>query len=369
MSATLRGPRVTLAIDGNNLTPIECSIDVSLHQSADTFYAKLPLNNAAGLDEVFWGGTAPIPITINATNDIATGGMTAMLIGQADEPLIDFAQRTVMIKGRDLTGALTDLKTSQQFQNQSNQQIITMLASQAGLTVNFAGTTDMAGLQFDQDFNEISDLDSCWNVIVACAKRLGCIAFVKGSVLFIQPLDATPSNFFKINYQRPTPGQIASGSFVGLTCARNLNLAKDASIEVQSWQHKQGKVISSKFQSKGKHTGSNPSIYQFRAANLNKEQQDRIAKSHLKETLSHERQIRLTNHPGDVTVNPATMGVSLTGTGTDFDQDYILSNVIHRFSMQGYVMDLSAHSQDASRGEPVQVATPAQNLAGGIAPL
>jgi hypothetical protein len=354
MSATLRQPRAFVAVAGASLVPIECSVDVSLHQSADTFYAKLPLDNDAGLDEVFWAGTAPIPVTINATSDQLIGGMTALLVGQADEPLIDFAQRTVLIKGRDLTGALTDLKTSEKWQNLSNLDIITQLAGRAGLTVNFAGTTDQAGLQFDQDYTEISDLDSCWNVIVASAKRLGSIAFVKGSVLYIQPLDAAPSSFFKINYSRPTPSQIASGSFVGLTCARNLNLAKDTSIELQSWQHKQGKSVTSKFRSKGKHTGSNPSIYQFRAANLSKEQQDRIAKSHLKETLSHERQIRLTNHPGDVTVNPATMGVSLTGTGTDFDQDYILSNVIHRFSREGYVMDLSAHSQDASRGEPEQ---------------
>jgi phage protein D len=355
MSATLRKPRAFVAVAGASLSPIECSVDVSLHQSADTFYAKLPLDNAAGLDEVFWAGTAPIPITINATNDITSADPIALLIGQADEPLIDFGQRTVFIKGRDLTGALTDLKTSEKWQNLSNQQIITQLAGRAGLTVTFGGTTDQAGLQFDQDYNEISDLDSCWNVIVACAKRLGCIAFVKGGVLYIQPLDAQPSNFYQIKYQCPTPAQIASGNFVGLTCARNLNLAKDASIEVQSWQHKQGKSVTSKFQSKGKHTGSNPSIYQFRAANLTKEQQDRIAKSHLKETLSHERQIRLTNHPGDVSVNPAIMGVSLSGTGTDFDQDYILSNVVHRFSREGYVMDLSAHSQDASRGEPEQL--------------
>lgn len=356
MSGTLRQPRIYVSVNGESLSPIECSVDVSLHQSADTFYCKLPLDNDAGLDETFWADTAPIPITINGTNDQLTGGVTALLIGQADEPLIDFAQRTVMIKGRDLTEALTDLKTSEKWQNLSNQQIITQLAARGGLTVNFGGSTDQAGLQFDQDYNEVSDSDSCWNVIVACAKRLGCIAFVKGMVLYIQPLDAVPSKFYTINYRRPTPGQLASGNFVGLTAARNLNLAKDATLQLQSWQHKQGKTVTSKFHSKGKNTGKNASIYQFRAANLTKEQQDRVAKSHLKETLSHERQVRLTNHPGDGSVNPATMGVTLQGTGTAFDQNYILSNLTHRYSMVGgYVMDLSAHSQDASRGEPEQV--------------
>lgn len=355
MSATLRTPRIQVAVQGSNLAPVECSVSVSLHQSADTFYAKLPLDNDAGLDETFWAGTAPIPITINATNDAIAGNWIALLVGQADEPLIDFAQRTVLIKGRDLTGALTDLKTSEKWQNLSNKDIIEQLAGRAGLTVTFGGSTDQAGLQFDQDYNEISDLDSYWNVIVACAKRLGCIAFVKGSVLYVQPLDAQPAQFFTINYQRPTLSQIASGNFVGLTCARNLNLAKDTTIQVQSWQHKQGHAVTSKFKSKGKHSSSNPSIYQFRAANLTKEQQDRIAKNHLKQTLSHERQVRLTNHPGDATLNPAVMGVRLAGTGTDFDQDYILSNVTHHQSRDGgYLMDLSAHSQDASRGEPEQ---------------
>jgi hypothetical protein len=99
---------------------------------------------------------------------------------------------------------------------------------------NFAGTTDQAGLQFDQDYTEISDSDACWNMIIASAKRLGCIAFVKGTVLFVQPLDQQASSFFKVNYQRPTAAQIASGSFVGLTCARNLNLAKDTTMQLQS---------------------------------------------------------------------------------------------------------------------------------------
>lgn len=354
MSSTLRQPRAFVSVNGANLTPIECSVSSSRHQSADTFYAQLPLDNDVGLDETFWADTAPIPVTINATNDASQGGMTALLVGQVDEPLIDFRQRLVMIKGRDLTGALTDLKTSEKWQNLSNQDIITQIAGRAGLSVNFAGTTDQSGLQFDQDYNEISDLDACWNVIVACAKRLGCIAFVKGSTLYVQPLDQPAQRFFQVNYQRPTAGQIASGNFVSLNCARNLNLAKDATLQVQSWQHKQGKTITSKFKSSGKSKTENPSLYQFRAANLTKEQQDRIAKSHLKETLSHERVVSLGGLPGDVTINPALMGLQLSGTGTAFDQNYILSNVTHRFSMNGYVMDVAGHNQDASRGEPTQ---------------
>jgi phage protein D len=343
-----------LSIDGNNLSPIECSVHLSLHQSADTFYAKIPLDNDAGLDEVFWLGTAPIPITILGTNDQSTGDFATMLVGQVDTPQVDFAMRTVSFRGRDLTGALTDLATSKQWQNLSNQQIITELATSVGLTVNFAGTTDNAGLQFDQDYTEFADNDACWNVIVSCAKRLGCIAFIKGTVLYIQPLDQPASSFYKVRYRRPTDEQIASGDFVTLTCSRNLHLAKVAGITMQSVRHKQGDTLTSKFQSKGKHTGSDKMLYQFRAANLTKEQQDRIAKSHLKETLSHERTINLGNLPGDVRVTPLS-GIDLSGTGTDADQQYILSSAAHHWSENGYLMDLDGHSQDDSRGEPEQV--------------
>lgn len=354
MSSTLRQPRAFVSVAGADLSPIECSVDVSLHQSADTFYAQLPLDNDAGLDEIFWADTAEIPVTINATNDQSIGGMTALLVGETEKPLIDFARRLVHIRGRDLTGKLTDLKTSEKWLNLSNKDIISQLAGRVGLTVNFAGDTDQSGLQFDQDYNEISDLDACWNVIVACAKRLGCIAFIKGTVLYIQPLDQQPQSFFKVVYQRPTAQQIAFGNFVSLQCARHLHLAKDASIRMQSLQHKQGKVVTSKFESKGKTKTGGASLYEFRGANLTKEQQDRIAKNHLKQTLSHERTVHLTNHPGDVTINPATMGLSLSGTGTAFDQDYIISTVAHRFSLKGYTMDIGAHGQDAGRGEPVQ---------------
>lgn len=353
MSLT-RQPRVKLSVAGAQLVPMECSVNVSLHQSADTFYCKLPL--LPDFDEGFWADTAPIPVTISATNDVATGSYTTLLVGQADEPLIDFAQRTVLIKGRDLTKSLTDLKTSEQWMNLSNQDVITQLAGRVGLTVNFSGTTDNSGLQFDQDFTEMSLSDTCWNVIVSCAKRLGCIAFVKGSVLYIQPLDAEPASFFTVRYQRPTAKQLASGNFPLLTCARNLNLAKDVSLQMQSWRHKQGSSITSMFESKGKDTDSSKLLYEFRAPNLTKEQQDRHAKSLLRQTLSHERVVSLTNMPGDVTVNPATMGLKLTGTGSSFDQSYILANVAHHFSTKdGYAMDIGAHSQDASRGDPEQL--------------
>lgn len=336
---------------------MECNVHQSIHQSADTFAAKLPLLPNLGLDETFWADTAPIPIEIDGVNDVSTGSYVNLLTGIVDVPQLILHERAVSIKGRDKTATLTETKTTQLWTNQTDQQIITSLASVAGLTVQFNTSSNKAGLDLDANYyGEISDQDSAWNMIVALAKKAGCIAFIKGTTVYVQPIDAEPTNGnFTVNYQRPRPGQTANSNMVMLICARNLMLAKETSVTLQSFQHQQGKAVTSKFSSKPKKAGSDRLIYTHRSANLSKQQQDKIALSHLKETLSHEREVNVDNMPGDVSVAAGLMGLTLKGTGTAFDQDYVLADVVHRFSLEGgYAMDLSAHNQDASRGEPTQ---------------
>lgn len=330
---------------------------VSIHQSADTFFAKIPLDNSAGLDETFWADTAPIPVTISGSNDIGAGGFTDLITGQIDETLITLHDRTVQVRGRDKTALLTEMKTSEQWLNRTDKDIITDLAGRAGLTVSFSGEAGKAGLQYDQDFNELSDLDSGWNVVVALAKKAGCIAFVKGATLYVQPIDADPLGVYAIDYQRPLPGQRAASKGMMLTCVRNLNLAKGVIVNHKSWRHKQGQTVESEFEAPAKNKTANAqrdtTIYRFRGANLTKLQQDRIAKSRLKETLSHERVVDI-DMPGDVAIDPR-MALKLSGTGTKFDQSFIIADITHRFTRDGgYQMTVSGHNVDASRGPPKQ---------------
>jgi hypothetical protein len=352
-----RGPRCRLTIAGNKVFPTEVSVHQSIHQSADTFYAELPLLPDIGLDEVFWADTAPIPISIDGTNDAASAAYTNLLVGAIDVPEVLLHQRVVKIKGRDNTAALAETKTTQLFTGQTDSEIIQGLAAQVGMTVKFNSTPAKAGLDLDVDyFQELSDQDSVWNVIVSLARKAGCIAFVKGMTVFVQPIDAAPPNGnFTITYRRPVPGSPAQSNVPMLTCLRNLQLAKETTVMLQSAQHQQGNDITSKFNSKPKNASADRLIYTHRAANLTKPAQDKIALSHLKETLSHEREVHAENLPGNVSVVAGLMGLTLKGTGTAFDQDYILADVSHRFSNEsGYQMDMSAHSQDASRGEPTQ---------------
>lgn len=357
--SSVRAPRCVVVVNGARIPVIEASVHVSVRQSANTFYAKLPLDNDAGLDENFWANTAPIPVTIMATNDFNTGSYTTLLIGQVDRPQITLHDRVVAIEGRDLTAALTDSSaTTEQFKNQNDEDVISALAGRVGLTVKFSADADApptkAGLQYDQDFNLATSLDTPWNVIVSLARKSGRIAFVKGKTLYVQPIDADTSGVFTVNYQRPQPNTKVSSTAVMLSCSRDLNIAKTLQVEHQSWQQKQGKTITSKFQSKSKSSSKDTAILRFRGANLTKQQQDRVAKSRLRETMTHERQVAI-DMPGDVTVDPLNE-LQLKGTGTQFDQGYLVTDIVHRFDRAGgYQMTINVHSQDAARDAPEQL--------------
>lgn len=353
----VRAPRCVVAVNGASIPVLEASVHVSVRQSADTFFCKLPLDNSAGLDEEFWSDTAPIPVKILGTNDFNSGSYTTLLVGQVDRPQITLHDRIVEIIGRDLTASLTDSSaTTEQFKNQNDEDVIQTLAGRVGLTVQFSADADSpptkAGLQYGEDFNLISSLDTPWNVIVALARKSGRIAFVKGTTLYVQPIDADTTGTFTVNYQRPSPDAKPSSTAVMLTCSRDLNIAKTLQVEHQSWQQKQGKTVTSKFQSKS--SSKDTAILRFRGANLTKQQQDRIAKSRLRETMTHERQVAI-DMPGDVTINPLNE-LQLTGTGTEFDQGYLFTDIVHRFDRNGgYQMTINAHSQDDDRGAPEQL--------------
>jgi phage protein D len=344
----IRSPRCFIVTDEGTFTPKECEVSLSQHQSADTFSATIALDDPSSLNESYWADTAPINVTVMATNDIASSSPVQMFVGVADEVDINLEDRTVKVSGRDKTAKLLDAKTNEKWLNKQPQDIITDLAGRAGLSVEFNGQqTDKAGLKFNQDYNRISELDSQWNVVVRLAKQLGCIAFVKGGTLIIQPWDGSANGTYNVYYQRPTPETYANGSFVSLSLRRDLNLAKKVRVNHRSWQHKQGQAIESEYESDG--VGSDELLHSLKGPNLTKQQQDAIAEARLGEIISHERTLAV-SAPGDVNIDPR-MVLVLSGTGTGFDQSYVISDISHKWAWDdGYRMMVNVRNKDSKRG-------------------
>jgi phage protein D len=342
MSGFTRQPRCTV----NGITPIECSVHVSQHQSADTFAASIALDDPGNPGAAYWANTAPINVTIMATNDVASGSMTQMFTGGVDKVDIDWDQRIVHISGRDLTSGLIDAKTNEKWLNKQPEDIITDLAGRVGLSVQFSGKSpDRAGLKYKDDYNRISELDSYWNVIVRLAREVGCIAYVKGSVLFVQPWDFSGGGQYQVVYAPPTAGSAAQGNVIKLDTSRDLVLAKQITVNHKSWQHKQGQAIESEFQAPG---SGGTLKHGLKAANKTKQQSDAVAQGRINEIISHERTVTIRTY-GDVTIRP-DMNLVLSGTGTSFDQSYVISDIEHHWSWhQGYLMTLRVRNKSSGR--------------------
>lgn len=341
----IRAPRVIVATDGGDFRPLECSVDVSQHQSADTFDATIAIDDSGAIALC---DMAPINVTIMATNDQTAGGWVQMIMGQADKVETNFEERTISISGRDMTAQLTDQKTNEKWQNKKPEEIIQDLAGRAGLGTQITGSSkDKAGLKYKDDYNRISELDNFWNVITRMANHMGCIAFVKGQTLYVQPFDQSNGGTYTVWYVPPTPETPAQSNAISITGSRDVNLSKNVTVKHMSWQHKEGKGIFSKYSSSG--AGSGNLDFWFKAANLTKAQQDQLAQTKLKEILSHERKCTITM-PGDVNIDPMMM-LQLSGTGTGFDQSYIMSSIKHSWSYDdGHMMHIDCRNQDSKRG-------------------
>ena len=323
----------------NGWTPIECSIHTSAHQSADTFDAVIALDDPGGQGLL---DAQQISITILASNDGPPS--TQMFMGGADHVSIDWAQRIVRLRGRDLTSGPLDKKTNEKWLNKQPQDIITDLAGRSGLGVQFSGqAADRAGRKFNQDYNRISELDSHWNVIVKMAKELGCIAYVKGQTLIVAPWNAATGGTYSVFYQGPTLASPARGNVLRLRTSRDLQIAKGVQVNIKSWQQKEGKAIQSQ---QGQSGGIQ---HDLKMSNLTQQQADSIAKGRLGEITSHERTIEVVT-PGDVSIDPAGM-VSLSGTGSSADMSYVISSIDHHWSWaQGYLMTIRGRNSSGGSG-------------------
>src|ERR1700680_1015995 len=156
----LRAPRAVLSVGGLNIAPVDVSVEMTTYRKSDTFIAKVACNDGSGGDEIFWSSLTNTSITILASNDVNTGNLAPLFIGNVDVVDIDFVNRVAHISGRDLAAALLETKTTEQFQNQSTAQIVKTIASRVGLTANVSvPSSDKVGLVYETDNVRITDQD------------------------------------------------------------------------------------------------------------------------------------------------------------------------------------------------------------------
>ncbi len=328
-SSSLRTPTITVLVDGAPMPGVmNLDIHANAHLAAGRFRirAAMPVTTAASL------------LTTASIIDLQLslgGPTTSLLQGQADTIHMDAIRNTVEIDGRDLTARLLDARTQETFANQTASEIATTIAGRHSLTPVVTATTTLAGRYYGDEHDRItlgqfSRATTEWDVLTFLAAREGFEVFVAAQSLYFQPRS-----------QSSPPVTLTPADCITLSLEHALTLARDIEVTVKSWntRHQAAFTQTARSAPQGRASGGAPQRIVVVRPNLAANDALQLAQRILADLSAHERIVHA-ELPGDVILNPRSL-MTLTGTGTDFDQTYYIAELDRSFSLHhGYTQRL-----------------------------
>jgi phage protein D len=344
-TSQVRHPKAFLVIDGARLLCKKAEVSSSSTRKSDSFSAEFSLGYATdeGFDISWWADQDTMDAQVIFTTGV--GDTKTMITGQVDEITLDLVEQTVSVKGRDKSAKLSEKRRSQKFNNQKASDIVSQIAADNGFSPVIETSDDDAGKQYHKDTVHLALNGTDFETLSSLAEREGCKWFVSGDQLYFIPKDAD-GDAYEVHYREPTPEEYESGNFIKLNMSRNLRAAKSVKVKVKSWHHKDAKAYEHTAEASG---GGEALEYEHHIAMANQEQVEKVAKSKLKDVIRHEMNLSVTM-PGDLAIDP-TQKLALSGTGTQFDQEYDIDHV--KFSMSydgGFEMEISTKAPKKGRG-------------------
>ena len=367
-SANVRQPRGVVKVNGTVMPGwLEFEIDNNAFFHADTFRCRFAASALpAEYGPAWWASQSAIflELFIGFPDDVeaySAADLDSFIYGQVDEVTYDPVGTFIEVSGRDKTADFIDAKTYEQFVNHTSSMIATELAARHGLTPVVTATSTKAGTYYAQENRRIPLDRSEWDLLTWLAQEEGFSVYVKGRDLHFEPQVQPDADQYALKWVDPAPDSdqgapIFNGT--GIVCSRNLTLARDIVVYVRSWNTKQKKGFTVKAQAshtkkaigKGAAQAAGAAqTYSFVKPGLTREQAQAMANARLKELSAHEMKISA-SLPGDNLLALTTL-VSLSGTGTAFDQTYYPDSITRRISFAGgYKMHLSAknHSPEST---------------------
>ena len=332
-AVTFRKPLASVTVNGTTVSNAVQDFDTHNNNyfTADTFRLRLALNALPSqLGAAFWADTqAQIGISV----DVGSGPQQ-LILGNADTIDIDLPNGMVELGGRDLTASLIDTKTAAKYQNQTSSQIAAQIAASAGLQANITATSTPAGRYYEIDHARLTSDVSQWTLLNYLAQEEGFDVYVSGNTLNFVPSQQNTAAAYTLTYQQPTAQQIRTGNFIKLGLRRSQTLARDVVVKVVSWNVKQATAFTATAKrsgTSGSATADTAQIYTYKVPGLTQDQAQRFANARLQEISLHERVVDAVI-PGETGLTPRQL-VSLSGTGTSFDQSYYIDSIDRSYSM------------------------------------
>ena len=345
-SPDVRQPRAYLQFNGQNILCAHASVSKTSTRKSDEFSVLVYADQTAalGLDMAWWAAQDSID-GISVLFSVYDGDTPrSMITGNADSISINWDTREIDLGGRDKSSKLSETRQSKKYNNQTVSDIVSDIASQAGLNPVISGATDTAGKQFDTDTSHLVLGETFFETLSNLAEQFGYRWYVDGDDLHFEPVEEN-SGVYEVVYRPPAPGQPLSMNAVGLKTHRNLKASKTVNVKVNSWDTK----TLANNQGTATVDGADGDALNYEVDNaptLSTDQATKIAQSKANEVIRHELSVDV-SMPGDLDVD-VTQKLSLSGTGTLYDQEYDIDHI--HFDIQGSKFDMTISTKAAKKG-------------------
>jgi phage protein D len=341
-----RQPRASVVIDADGrkakLPLVAVDVTSNGYFSADTFRVVLALTALPdGYNAGWWSKADRALIEVFVALSDGEPG-TSMIAGRVDDVELDLGKAMVTLVGRDFTADMIESRTTEKFPNRTASEIVTQIATARGLTPVVTATTAAVGTYYDADHVRLNDDTTEWSLLTYLAEQEGFDIFVRGMTLYFQP-PAGEGTAAALIWD--ATGTTPKTNLLTLTMRRSLVIARGATVRVISWNARRSRAIRvTRRATNARRTddrGGQGQVYVFRVPNLTEEEAIRYAEAQLQRITRHERLIEVTM-PGELTLAPPER-VTLSGTGTSWDQDYFIQEIERRLSFEeGFVQRIRA---------------------------
>lgn len=366
--SSARRPRGIVKLNGVRIDAwVSWEVDNNAFYQADTFralinVAELPAANDLSwiaaqeeLDIEIFGG-----VPIDADN-YSESDLKSLFFGRVDSLDYDPVARTIDLSGRDLTGLLTDAKTTESFSNQSSTQIAQTLAGRHGLTAEIPQPTRVkVGAYYETQAVTLNHERTEWDLLTYLANYEGFVIRVRGKTLYFGPAPDPEQSKYPIVWTAPSkPWETPTAPVTTLKLSHNLTLAKDVVVVFKGFDIKKHKPITvtvkkprirnSVTSSASPLSGPAQVYTQFFYKPTTREVLLQKAQAFAQSVSAHEYRLSA-DMPADDVLDVITP-VVLSGLGSPWDQTYFPDSIVRGMNRDdGYRMRLNAknHSPEST---------------------
>jgi phage protein D len=350
-----RDIRLRILLDGVPVDgALEAEVGTTGRRAAGWFHVRLALGADANLTAAALGAidAATIEVQIGLGPAGTGGAWTSLITGPLDDITLDPIQGTVQLTGRDFGALFIDSLTAETFANQTSSEIAETLAQRRGLQPQVTPTQTPVGRYYQLGHDTSSLYQSSavvteWDLLQRLALAEGFELMVTGTTLIFGPPVAS---LVPVVWQA-SPGL---SDLLDLRLERSLSLARDIAVTVQSWNAKQARMITQTVRASASGTTSSSATpglsttnYVLVRPNMTPDQAQSLATQTLADLSRHECVAQATM-PGELLLTPGS-SVLLTGTGTAFDQLYVVDEIQRRVSARdGFTQTVRAVNAPAT---------------------